>query len=197
MRRRTRSRRAPTAVIARVAAVVTVVAALAGCAGSSNTTSSSAGASSPPSATSPPATSTTTGSATSTTTGSATTPQGGPSALSVSPAVASKQSVIRFSFASPTAGAAQSALQTSSALSIVGPHAAGCVGGHNEAVPSEPGQTVNVAVGPAQLGGPWCVGTYTARVEVVQRPTCSQGMMCPQFIRVVAVLGPVTFRISG
>jgi hypothetical protein len=170
--------------------VVTLAAALAGCGASSNTTSSSAGATSPPSATSPPATGTTTG--------SATTPQGGPSALSVSPAVGSKQSVMRFSFASPTEGEAQSTLQTSSALSIAGPRATGCVGVHDEPVPPEPGgRTVNVAVGPAQLGGPWCAGTYTARVEVVQRPRCAEGMMCPQFIRVVAVLGPVTFRISG
>jgi hypothetical protein len=54
-----------------------------------------------------------------------------------------------------------------------------------------------VAVGPTQLGGSWCPGTYTARVEVLARPKCGEGMMCPQFIRVVAVLGPTTFRISG
>ena len=190
MRQRPRGRLAPAA-LATIVGVVMLAAALAGCAASSNTTSSSAGATSPPASTSPPATGTTT-------TGSATTPQGGPSALSVSPAVGSKQSVMRFSFTSPTEGAAQSSLQTSAALSIVGPHTTGCVGVHNEPVPSTPGgQTVNVAVGPAQLGGPWCAGTYTARVEVVQRPKCAEGQMCPQFIRVVAVLGPVTFRISG
>jgi hypothetical protein len=181
--------------LATVAALLSLAVAMAGCAASSNTTSASAGATRPPTATSPPATNTTVGN---TTTGSATTPQGGPSALSVTPAVGSKQSVMRFSFASPADGAAQSSMQTSSALSIVGPRASGCVGVHDEPVPSEPGgQTVNVAVGPAQLGGPWCAGTYTARVEVVQRPKCSEGQMCPQFIRVLAVLGPVTFRISG
>jgi hypothetical protein len=180
----------------RVAAVlVMLAAALAGCANSSNTTSSGAAAS-PPASSTPTTGSATTGSATST--GSATTPQGGPSALSVNPTVGSKGSVIHFSFTSPTPGAAQSTQQTSSALTIVGPNGAGCVGIHNEPVPSlSAGQTEDVAVGPAQLGGPWCAGTYTARVEVVQRPKCAQGMMCPQFIRVVAVLGPVTFRISG
>jgi hypothetical protein len=112
--------------------------------------------------------------------------------------VGSKQSVMRFSFALPAAAATQASTQSSGALSIVGPRQAGCVGVHDEAIPSEPaGQTVDVSVGPAQLGGPWCAGTYTARVEVVQRPKCAAGMMCPQFIRVVAVLGPVTFRISG
>jgi hypothetical protein len=32
---------------------------------------------------------------------------------------------------------------------------------------------------------------------VLARPKCGQGMMCPQFIRVVAVLGPQTFKIAG
>jgi hypothetical protein len=105
---------------------------------------------------------------------------------------------MRFTFASPTGSTAQADTQTSGALSIVGPHAAGCVGVHAEPVPTAPaGNTVIVAVGPAQLGGPWCTGSYTARVEVVERPKCAKGMMCPQFIRLVAVLGPVTFRISG
>jgi hypothetical protein len=181
MRRRDRTRHALAA------AVVSLAAALAGCAASSNTTSSGAGATIP-ATTAPPTT----------TTSSATTPQGGPSALSVSPTVGSKQSVMRFSFASPAATTTQASTQTSGALSVVGPHQAGCVGVHDEAIPSEPaGHTVDVAVGPAQLGGPWCVGSYTARVEVVQRPKCAAGMMCPQFIRVVAVLGPVMFRISG
>jgi hypothetical protein len=183
MRRRDRTRHALAA------AVVSLAAALAGCAASSNTTSSGAGATIP-ATTAPPTTTTTTS--------SATTPRGGPSALSVSPTVGSKQSVMRFSFASPAATTTQASTQTSGALSVVGPHQAGCVGVHDEAIPSEPaGHTVDVAVGPAQLGGPWCVGSYTARVEVVQRPKCAAGMMCPQFIRVVAVLGPVMFRISG
>jgi hypothetical protein len=68
---------------------------------------------------------------------------------------------------------------------------------HDQAVPMAPaGQTVSASVGPAQLGGAWCPGTYTARVEVLARPKCGQGMMCPQFIRVVALLGPTTFKIT-
>jgi hypothetical protein len=107
---------------------------------------------------------------------------------------------MRFSFTSPVGSGpeGQGGTLISSALSVVGPHGSGCVGVHQEALPSEPaGQSVNVAVGPTQLGGSWCPGTYTARVEVLARPKCGQGMMCPQFIRLVAVLGPTTFRISG
>jgi hypothetical protein len=165
-----------------------VAAVLCGCAASSNTTSSSSGAAGagPPSST------------TSTTSSGATTPHGGPSALSVSPAVGSAHSVVRFSFTSPERSGPQGATQISDSLSVIGPHRPDCVGVHQEALPSEPaGAMVSAAVGPAQLGGPWCAGTYTARVEVVARPVCGPGMMCPQFIRVIAVLGPVTFRISG
>jgi len=169
------------------AAMVTVAAALAGCAGSSATTSSGAPGSG--------STSTPTTSTTSSTSG---TPRTGAAALSVSPAVGTAQAVVHFGFTSPQGSGPQGAIQISDSLSISGPRGAGCIGVHQQAVPPQPaGHLVSVAVGPAQLGGPWCPGSYTARVEVIARPVCAQGMMCPQFIRVVAVLGPAVFRISG
>jgi hypothetical protein len=80
----------------------------------------------------------------------------------------------------------------------MGPQKTGCVGIHQQPLPSlAVGRQASVSLGPAQLGGDWCPGTYTARVEVLARPKCGPGMMCPQFIRVVASLGPATFRISG
>lgn len=174
-------------------AVAATAVALTGCAQSSNTTTSTgAPGTTPPSSSTPTST---------TTTGSGTT--GAPSGahpLGVSPAVGSPQSTIRFSFTSPAGSGpkGQGGTLISSALSVVGPRGSGCVGAHQAALPSEPaGQSVNVAVGPTQLGGSWCPGTYTARVEVLARPNCAQGMMCPQFIRVVAVLGPTTFTIRG
>lgn len=175
-------------------AVVALGAAVCGCAGSSNTTSSSGAGSSPGAS----GTATATISSPTSTTSSGATSRGGPSALSVSPTSGTSQSVIRFGFISPAATATQASTQISQSLSVVGPRHAGCVGVHDEAVPVAPaGQAVHVAVGPSQLGGRWCPGTYAARVEVLARPKCGQGQMCPQFIRVVAVLGPVTFRIAG
>jgi hypothetical protein len=168
------------------AAAVVLVLCAAGCASTSDTTSSttSAGALG------------TGSSSTTTTTSSSVPPRGGSSILSVSPTSGSPQSVIRFSFTSPGA-TADAGTQVSQSLSVVGPHHSGCVGIHDQAVPLAPsGQAVAVSVGPAQLGGAWCPGTYTARVELLARPKCGQGMMCPQFIRVVAVLGPATFRIT-
>lgn len=164
------------------------LAALPGCGGSSNTTSSG------PSATGAG----TTSSSSTTAAGSGTVAHGGPSALGVSPAVGSPHAVLHFTFSAPAGGAAHAPTQISSSLSVLGPRGMACVGVHDQAIPSgSAGRTVTVAVGPGQLGGPWCPGTYTARVEVVQRPKCGQGMMCAQFLRVVAVLGPVTFRIAG
>jgi len=169
-----------------LAAAVLVLGA-AGCASSSNTTTSTVSGGAPG-----------TGSAstgTSATTGSGGAPRGGPSALSVSPTSGSAQSVIHFSFTSP-GGTSDASTQLSQSLSVMGPHGSGCVGMHAQAVPVAPaGRAVDVSVGPAQLGGAWCPGTYAARVEVLARPKCGEGMMCPQFIRVVAVLGPATFRI--
>jgi hypothetical protein len=169
-------------------AVAVLVLGAAGCASSSNTTTSTVSGGAPG-----------TGSAstsTSTTSTSGGVPRGGPSALSVSPTSGSAHSVIHFSFTSP-GDTTDARTQLSQSLSVIGPHGSDCVGMHAQAVPVAPaGQAVDVSVGPDQLGGAWCPGTYAARVEVLARPKCGEGMMCPQFIRVVAVLGPATFKIS-
>jgi hypothetical protein len=186
------TRRARTYVTV-IATALALAAALTGCAQSSNTTTSTAApGGGPPTATNP-----TTSTAT-TTTGSITTtgPPGGPSALKVSPAVGSPHSVMQFAVTPPYRAAALGSEDISNGLSVMGPQKAGCVGVHEQGLSAlPPGQETTVSVGPAQLGGDWCPGTYTVRVEVVERPKCGQGMMCPQFIRVLAVLGPATFRI--
>jgi hypothetical protein len=180
------------------AAVMALCAALSGCAGSSNTSTTSPGTSGAGSGPGASGTATASTSSPASTTSSGPTSRGGPSALSVSPASGTPQSVIHFSFVSPAATGAQASTRISQSLSIVGPEQSGCVGVHAEPVPVAPtGQAVHVAVGPSQLGAGWCPGTYSARVEVLARPKCGEGQMCPQFIRVVAILGPATFRISG
>jgi hypothetical protein len=82
-------------------------------------------------------------------------------------------------------------------LSVSGVQRSRCVGEHSAAVTvAHRGQPVDVAVGPAQLGGPWCTGSYAARAEELERPVCRPTQVCPQFIRVMAVIGPVRFRIT-
>ncbi|HXD68132.1 MAG TPA: hypothetical protein VNV17_26135 [Solirubrobacteraceae bacterium] len=175
-------------------AALAVAAALAGCAQSSDTTSAGR-AGSVPTTTAPSTTSTTTSA---TTTTSSTTPGAGSGSLTVSPTTASPHSTIHFAFTAPAGVAAPGPDDVSAGLSVIGPQKPGCVGLHREPLTSlPPGQHTSVSLGPAQLGGDWCPGTYSARVEVLARPKCGPGMMCPQFIRVVAMLGPATFKISG
>jgi hypothetical protein len=171
--------------------VVTVglAAALAGCAQSSDTTSSAAGGAAPPTSSTPTSATTTT---------TSTTPGSGSGSLTVSPTTGSPTSVIRFAVTPNFGAGAQGTGDISNALSVIGPQKAGCVGVHAQGLSALPsGQTTTVSLGPAQLGGNWCPGAYTARVEILERPKCGGGMMCPQFIRVLAALGPVSFKISG
>jgi hypothetical protein len=179
------------------AATLALAAVLAGCGQSSDTTSSGA-AGSGPSSTAPLSTSTPTSSTSSTTTSTTSGAIAGSGPLSVSPTTGSPHSIIHFAFTAPAATAASGSDQLSAGLSVIGSQKPGCVGLHRQPLSSmTAGQQMSISLGPAQLGGDWCPGTYTARVEVLARPRCGPGMMCPQFIRVVAVLGTATFKISG
>jgi hypothetical protein len=190
----TRRMHARLAVAAAIVAGATPALVLAGCAQSSNMTSSSTGAAGggAPTATTPTATTPTTATTATTTSGPASVP-----GLTVSPAVGSPHSVIHFAVTPSYRTGGQSG-DISTALSLTGPQKPGCVGVHNQGLSAlPPGQETAVSVGPAQIGGSWCPGTYSARVLVLERPKCGPGQMCPQFIRVLAAIGPVSFRISG
>ena len=175
-----------------VAVVIACALALAGCAQSSNTTSSARAARRPAERQHPdqphrPHRGDTTGSPA----------PGSAHGLSVTPAVGTPQSVMHFVFTPTTPTGAPGDNDISNALSVMGPQKPGCVGVHQQGLSAlPPGQPTTVSLGPAQLGGNWCPGTYTARVAILERPKCGQGQMCPQFIRVLAVLGPVSFTIS-
>jgi len=118
--------------------------------------------------------------------------------LTVVPAVARPTSDVRFAFRAPSASGRQGRNAITYSLSVIGARRAGCVWAHDVPV-SAPGagREVSVTLGPAALGGRWCAGTYTARVDELARPACGGGQVCPQFIRIVVVLGPVRFRIAG
>jgi hypothetical protein len=192
MRRHLHARLAVAGAILAAAAPALV---LAGCAQSSHTTSTKAGAGgdNPPSATAPPTSATTPTTPTSATT---TSPASVPG-LSVSPAVGSSHSVIHFAV-TPSYRTGGPSQDISNALTITGPQKPGCVGVRHQGLSAlPPGQQTTVSVGPAQIGGDWCPGTYSARVLVLERPKCGPGQMCPQFIRVLEAIGPVSFRISG
>jgi hypothetical protein len=140
-----------------------------------------------------------TGSATATATSSSSAgPPRSAARLTVSPAVGTTSSVLRFSFTAPASTGRQGDSLISYTLSVRGRPRSGCVGIHGATLPPvRARQMVTSALGPAQLGGSWCPGTFSARVEELESAACGAGQMCPQFIRIVAVIGPVSFKISG
>lgn len=125
--------------------------------------------------------------------------------LTVTPAVGGTGSAERFRFRRPPPLGSDGRLQTVDELSVMrrgSPRATpgrGCVSLHtaNAGSPESPSadSETTVVLGLAQLGGRWCPGLFSARVEELARPVCLPGQMCPQFVRLVAVLGPVAFRI--
>ena len=123
--------------------------------------------------------------------------------LTVTPTAGGPTTAFRFSFRAPEASGRHGATAASYELSVVGPH--GAVMNQSMAVPAVSlGQAVTVSMGPAGsaaagTAGPnrWCAGTYTARVDESERPICTGGQMCPQFIRLLAEVGPVTFRVTN
>jgi hypothetical protein len=119
-------------------------------------------------------------------------------ALSVNPRVGNPRSELRFSFIVPVATGVSGQTELDDTLSVAGPFRSGCVGFRTASLPSAArGRLLTVRLGPAELGGPWCAGAYTARVEELARPVCRLGQPCPQFIRVVGVVGRARFTIRG
>ena len=118
--------------------------------------------------------------------------------LTVAPAAGHPGSTVRFILVAPTASGRHGQTQLSYALSVAGAQGSGCVAQHEAAVAvPRAGEQVIAAVGPAQLGGRWCPGSYAARVTELARPVCAPAQVCPQFIRVVEVIGPVGFTITS
>jgi hypothetical protein len=135
------------------------------------------------------------GTAASTRTSSPSRPASPVRALTVSPSTGAPTTVFELHFSVPVVAAPSAGSKTSFELGVSGPQKAGCLAARAVAVPSAAGTTVDIPLNPGQLGGRWCAGSYQVRVDEVQRPVCSPGTMCPQFIRVVATVARVSFRV--
>jgi hypothetical protein len=116
--------------------------------------------------------------------------------LTVSPSTGTPTTVFGLHFTVPVASGASAGSRRSFELAVTGPRRADCVGARAVPVPAAgTGTTVEIPLDPAKLGGRWCAGSYKAQVNEVQRPACSPGMMCPEFLRVLGTVGRVTFRV--
>jgi hypothetical protein len=119
-------------------------------------------------------------------------------ALTVTPATGAPTTVFEVRFTAPASTGTSGGSRRGFQLGVSGPQHPGCVGASSVALPSATrGASVYVGLDPAQLGGRWCPGTYLARVDELQGPACSPGMVCPQFVRVVAIVGRVRFRVAA
>lgn len=122
-------------------------------------------------------------------------PAGG---LQIMPVTATPASQVSFSFVAPDTAGVHGHTEHSFVVMVSGPRRAGCVGAHSADAPvARKGQTTRVTLGPAQLGGNWCIGDYIARVEEFERAHCSAGQMCPQYIRIVGIVGRAKFRVAA
>ncbi|MBV9818746.1 MAG: hypothetical protein JOZ07_10390 [Solirubrobacterales bacterium] len=118
--------------------------------------------------------------------------------LAVAPATPRPTSTVRFDFVAPRSTGIGAGGDISYLLSIVGPQRGGCVSAHSAGPPRAlAGRRTTVALGPAQLGGPWCAGEWTARVFELERAACEQGQICPQYVRVVGIVARANFRVAG
>jgi hypothetical protein len=87
---------------------------------------------------------------------------------------------------------------TAAVSGAAGSAAAHCLGATSvQARAATKGLPTMIALDPAGVGGSWCTGIHRVRVIELQGPRCASGMMCPQFVRVIATVGTATFRVTN
>ena len=52
-----------------------------------------------------------------------------------------------------------------------------------------------ITLGPAELREPWCTGMYEARLLELSSAHCTGSAPCPQYVRVVGIIGRATFTV--
>ncbi len=172
------ARGGPMRVPAAGAAVLLAAGAIAGCGGSGGSGSSGSGTSSAP------------------TTVPTTAPTSHSGSLSVSPAHPTTRSELTFRFTAPAATGVHGSHVISYSLSLVGPDRAGCVGAHETGSPPvADGAQGQIVVGPSQLQAPWCAGLYIGRLLELSSAHCTGSAPCPQYVRVVGLVGRTSFRV--
>jgi hypothetical protein len=119
-----------------------------------------------------------------------------PQRLTVSPTLGAPTTAFVLHFIVPALTGVSAGSRRTFELGVSGPQRAGCIASRSVGVPSgNPGARVDVTLDPAKLGGRWCAGAFVARIDELQQPACSPGMMCPQFVRVIGTVGRVRFRV--
>jgi hypothetical protein len=117
--------------------------------------------------------------------------------LAITPQRPTPDATVRFGYVAPDATGDAHGNRTGYSLSVTGPARRGCVGAREFAGPaSRAGARATIAVSTATLGGRWCTGLYTARVLELAEPVCKSGTVCPQFVRVAAIVAHGQFTVT-
>ncbi len=117
--------------------------------------------------------------------------------VTITPQTGGPSTAFSLQFIAPASSALDAGSTIGYSIGLTGPRATSCIGSRSLPVAAAiKGRPVAVALDPATLGGRWCVGSYAARVIELQRPACAAGTMCPQYVRVVGVVGRASFRVT-
>jgi hypothetical protein len=121
-----------------------------------------------------------------------------PGSLTLNPADPTTRSEITFTFTARAASGVHGTHEISYSLSVLGPDLTGCVGTHETGSPSVArGAQGQIVLGPSELRAPWCAGRYSARVLELSSAHCTGSAPCPQYVRVVGLVGRATFTVRG
>ena len=120
-------------------------------------------------------------------------------AVRVSPATGVPSSTFTISFHTPDRTGRHGALARRDELMVaVARHASGCVSSFDASAPvGAAGALIRVVAGPARIGGHWCTGRWSGRIEELETPVCKQGQACPQFIILRGVIGRFTLTVAS
>ncbi len=119
-------------------------------------------------------------------------------AVRVSPAAGVPSTTFTISFHTPDRTGRHGALDRHDELmTAVAHHGSGCVSSFDASAPvGAAGTLIRVVVGPARIGGHWCTGNWSGRIEELETPVCKQGQACPQFIILRGVIGHFAFTVT-
>jgi len=119
-------------------------------------------------------------------------------AVGVSPPSGLPSTTFTISFRTPDRTGLHGALARHDELmGAVARHGSGCVSGFDIRAPDgAAGALIRVALGPRRIGGRWCTGRWSGRIEELETPVCAPGSACPQFIILRGVIGHFTITVT-
>jgi hypothetical protein len=126
-----------------------------------------------------------------------------PATVHVTPSAGGPRTTFRISVRNLAQTGMIGTMQRFDALTVSGPHRAGCVGSGGMTLPSAAAnQVIRVALSPARIGtgpnGRWCTGTFLGRVVQTTRFTCGppEQIVCPMLEVRPQPIATFSFRVA-